>query len=180
MRFDSKSEDLSYNLHSRRELAEDDHRLHVSRELEASVLEIHKVAQHFGYCGSRMQAGGDGRHKESTEFSIGGADTGGTVILLEVVPDLLDRRKVSNSGLDRGGDMQGNITERLLVVLIPGVELISGTRSTENEPLALGPEVGLHGSMPLLPVGASGDGDHFVESAGHGSKSCCEVNKVSK
>ena len=60
------AEDLSYDLHSRRELAEDDHHLHVSRELEASVLEIRKVAQHFGYCGSRMRAGGDGHRKEST------------------------------------------------------------------------------------------------------------------
>ena len=97
-----------------------------------------------------------------------------------MVPDLLDRRKVSDSGLDRRGDAQGDITERLLIMLIPGVGLISGTGSTEDEPLALGPKVGLHGGVPLLPVGASENGDHFVESAGHGSKSCCEVNKVSK
>ena len=127
-----------------------------------------------------MRAGRDGRRKKSTEFGIGRADTGGTVILLEVVPDLLDRRKVSDSGLNRRGDMQGDITERLLIVLVPGVELISRTRSTENEPLALGPKVGLHGGMPLLPVGASEDRDHLVKSAGHGSKSCCKVNKVSK
>ena len=127
-----------------------------------------------------MQASGDGSREEPTKFGIGGANTGGTVILLEVVPHLLDRCKVSDSGLDRRGDMQGGVAERLLIVLIPGVEFISGTRGTKDEPLALGPKVGLHGSMPLLPVGASEDGNHLIESTGHGSKSCCEVNKVSK
>ena len=127
-----------------------------------------------------MRAGGDGRCKEPTKFGIGGADTGGTVVLLEVVPHLLDRREVSNSGLNQRGDAQGDISECLLVVLVPGVKLVSQIRGTKNKPLALGPKVGLHGGMPLLPVGASEDGDHFVESAGHGSRSCCEVNKVSK
>ena len=97
-----------------------------------------------------------------------------------MLPHLLDHRKVSDSGLDGGGDTQGDITEHLLIVLIPGVILISRMRGTEDKLLTLGPEVGLHGGMPLLPVGASEDGDHFVKSTGHGSKSCCEVNKVSK
>ena len=49
-----------------------------------------------------------------------------------MVPDLLDRRKVSDSGLNRRGDAQGDVTERFLIVLVPGVELISGTGSTED------------------------------------------------
>ena len=48
------AEDLSYNLHSRRELAKNDHRLHVSRELEANVFEIGEMAQHFDDHKSRM------------------------------------------------------------------------------------------------------------------------------
>ena len=45
-------ENLSYDLHSRRELAEDDHCLHVSRELEAGVLEVGEVAKHLHDHGS--------------------------------------------------------------------------------------------------------------------------------
>ena len=59
-------------------------------------------------------------------------------------------------------------------MFIPAFCLISGTGSTEYEPLALGPEVGLHGSVPLLPVGASENQDHLVESTGHSDKSCWE------
>ena len=70
--------------------------------------------------------------------------------------------------------MQGDITECFLVMFIPAVCLIGGMGSTKHKPLALGPEVGLHGGMPLLQVGASEDWDHLVESAGHSSKSCWE------
>ena len=54
------AEDLSYDLHSGRELAKNDHRLHVGRELEASVLEICKVAQHLCDHRSRMGASENG------------------------------------------------------------------------------------------------------------------------
>ena len=70
--------------------------------------------------------------------------------------------------------MQGDITKHLLIILVPGVIFISRVRGTENEPLALGPEIGLHGSVPLLPVGASEKGGHLVKSAGHSDNSCCE------
>ena len=50
----------------------------------------------------------------------------------------------------------------------------SRVRGTVDKPLALGPEVGLHGSMPLLPVGASEKGHHLVKSTGHSNNSCCE------
>ena len=76
--------------------------------------------------------------------------------------------------------MQGSITKRLLIVLVPGVMLLIGTSGAIDKPLALGPEVGLHGGVPLLPVGASEDWDHLVKSAGHGSNSCWEVDGVSK
>ena len=84
-----------------------------------------------------------------------------------MVPDLLYCRQGSDGSLDQGRDMQGDVTKHLLVMLIPGVRFISWASSTEDEPLALGPEVGLHGGMPLLPVGASENQDHLVESAGH-------------
>ena len=97
-----------------------------------------------------------------------------------MVPDLLYHCEVRNGGLNRWGDIQGDITKHLFIILISGVIFISGARGTKNEPLALGPKIGLHCGMPLLPVGASEDRDHLVKSTGHGSKSCCEVNKVSK
>ena len=58
--------------------------------------------------------------------------------------------------------------------------LIGGLGSTVNKPLALGPKVGLHGGMPLLPVRTGEDQDHLVESAGHGAKILLGVNIVSK
>ena len=60
------TQNLSYYLHSWRELAENDHCLHIRRELKTSILEVGEVAQHFRYRGSRMRAGRDGRRKEST------------------------------------------------------------------------------------------------------------------
>ena len=44
----------------------------------------------------------------------------------------------------------------------------STTSLLVNGPLAVGSEVRLHGDVPLVPVGASEDGDHLVEGAGHG------------
>ena len=55
-------------------------------------------------------------------------------------------------------------------MFISRVVLVIRTGSTIDEPLALGPEVGLHGGAPLLPVGTSEDGNHLVESAGHGAR----------
>ena len=77
--------------------------------------------------------------------------------------------------------MQGDVTECSLGAVVPVllVIMVIGRLSGQvNEPLPLGPEVGLHGSVPLLPVGASEEGNHFVESAGHGE--FCLVNGVSK
>ena len=59
-------------------------------------------------------------------------------------------------------------------MFVPALCFISGTGSTKNKSLALGPKVGLHGSMPLLPVGASENWDHLVKSAGHSDSSCWE------
>ena len=52
--------------------------------------------------------------------------------------------------------------------------LVGRLSGTVNKPLALGPEVGLHDGVPLLPVGSSEDQDHLVESAGHGDRFCWE------
>jgi len=54
------TENLSYDLHSRRELAKNDHRLHGGREIEASVFEISEVAQHLSYHRSGMGASRNG------------------------------------------------------------------------------------------------------------------------
>ena len=116
-----------------------------------------------------MQAGRDSSCEETAKLCIGRANTGGTIVLLEVVPHFFDHCEVSDSGLNQRGDVQGDVAEHFLIVLIPGVELVGRARGAENKPLALGPKVGLHGGMPLLPVGASENGDHFVKSAGHGS-----------
>jgi len=165
------AEDLSYNLHSGRELAKNDHCLHGGRKIKASVFEVREVAQHFGDHQSGMGASGNHSRKEFTQLSIGGTDTGGAETLLEVIPDLLNSSKVGNSDLDGGGKAQGDITERSLGGVVPVVTVIvavSGLSSQVNKPLALCPKVGLHRCVPLLPVGASEHGDHLVESAGHG------------
>jgi len=63
--------------------------------------------------------------------------------------------------------VQGDVTERSLGVVIPVLVVIcivGGTYIRVNRPLALGPKVGLHGGMPLLPVGTSEEGNHLVES----------------
>jgi len=128
-----------------------------------------------------MGASRDGSRKEFTQLSIGRADTGGTEALLEVVPNLLNRSKVSDSDLDGGGEAQGDIPERSLGVVVPVVSVVMtvGRLSSRiDKPLALCPKVGLHRCVPLLPVGASEHGDHLVESAGHGE--FCWVNGVSK
>ena len=67
------TQNLCYDLHSRRELAENDHGLHIRRKLEASVFEVGEVAEHFRNGGSRMGASRDGRRQELTKFSIGRA-----------------------------------------------------------------------------------------------------------
>jgi len=118
------AENLSYDLHSRRELAEDNHGLHGGREIEASIFEIREVAQHLGNRRSGMGASRDGSRKELAKLSIGRTDTGGTETLLEVVPHLLNGSKVSDSDLDGGGEAQGDVTERSISVVIPVVSVI--------------------------------------------------------
>ena len=108
------------------------------------------------------------------EFGVGVPDTGGTIVFLQVVPDLLHHSKVGDGSLDRRGHPQGDVTECLFIVFIPRVMFVSGLSGGVNEPLALHPEVGLHGGMPLLPVRTSEDRDHLVKSAGHGDRLCLE------
>jgi len=71
-----------------------------------------------------MGAGRDGRQEELAKLSVGRTDTGGTETLFEVVPDLLNHSKVSDSNLDGGGEAQGNITECSLSVVVPVVSVI--------------------------------------------------------
>ena len=99
-----------------------------------------------------------------------------------MVPDLLYSSKFGDSNLDQGGKVQGDITKRSLGVLVPFLSvivIISGLGFQVNKPLALCPKVGLHSSVPLLPVGASECRNHLVESAGHGDI-LLGVNRVSK
>jgi len=176
------TQNLSYNLHSRRELAEDYHHLHGGREIEASIFEISKVAQHVCDCWSRVGVGRDGHQEELAKLSIGRINTGGTETLFEVVSDLFYSSKVSNSNLDGGSEVQGDVTKCSLGVVVPVLSVImaiGGLSHQVNEPLALCPEVGLHGGMPLLPVGASEEGNHLVESTGHG-EFLLGVNRVSR
>ena len=117
-----------------------------------------------------MEAGGDHGQKELAELGIGIPNTGGTVVLLEVVPDLLHHSKMGDGSLDQRGHLQGDVAKCLLIVLVPQFMLIGRLGGTINKPLALGPEIGLHGGVPLLPVETGEDRDHLVESAGHGAK----------
>ena len=68
--------------------------------------------------------------------------------------------------------MQGDVTKHFFSVLISGIVVICRLQGAIDEPLALGLEIGLHGGMPLLPVGASEYRDHLVESTGHSEDSC--------
>ena len=97
-----------------------------------------------------------------------------------MVPDLLDSSQVGDRNLDQGGHPQGDVAEGLLIMFIPGIMVLVRTGGAIDEPLALGPEVGLHGGAPLLPVGASEDQDHLVESAGHGDRISVGSQRVSK
>jgi len=174
------TKNLSYNLHSGRELAKNDHCLHGGVKIKASIFEISEVAQHLRNCRSGMGASGDGGREELAKLSVSRTDTGGAETLLEVIPDLLNGSKVSYSDLDGGSKAQGDVTERSLGGVIPVVTVIvtvGGLSSRIDEPLALCPKVGLHRGVPLLPVGASEHGD-LVKSAGHGE--FCWVNGVSK
>ena len=76
------AENLCYNLHSWRELTENNHRLHGGRELEASISQVGEVAEHFGYRGSGMGASRDGCREEPAQLSVSGADAGGAKVLL--------------------------------------------------------------------------------------------------
>ena len=91
-----------------------------------------------------------------------------------MVPDLLDSSQVQDCNLDRGGHLQGDVAKGLLVMFVPGIMVLIGMGSAIDKPLAFGPEVGLHGSAPLLPVGTSEDGNHLVKSTGHGDRFCWE------
>jgi len=118
------AENLSYNLHGRRELAKNDHCLHRGREIKTSVLEVCEVAQHLGYHRSGMGASGNGCCEELAKLSIGRTDTGGAKTLLEVVPYLFDHSEVSDSNLDGGSKAQGDVTERSRGVVIPVLMVI--------------------------------------------------------
>jgi len=128
-----------------------------------------------------MGASRNGSQEELAQLSVGGTNTGGTKTLLEVVPNLLNGSKVSDSDLDGGSKAQGDVTECSLGVVVPVVSVIvtvGRLGSRINIPLALCTKVGLHTGVPLLPVGASEHRDHLVKSAGRGE--FCWVNRVSK
>jgi len=75
--------------------------------------------------------------------------------------------------------VQGDIAECFLSILVPGLMVISGMCIVIDQPLSLCPEVGLHCSMPMFPVGTSEERDHLVQSTGHGGF-LLGVNGVSK
>jgi len=118
------AENLSYDLHSRRELAEDDHCLHWGRELKASIFEIGEVAKQLHNGRSGMGASRNVGGEEPTKLSIGQADTGGAEVLLQVVPDLLYSSKLRDGDLDQGGEVQGDITECSLGIVVPVLSVI--------------------------------------------------------
>ena len=47
-----------------------------------------------------MRASGDRRGEEPAKLGVGIPNTGGAVVLLEVIPDLLHHSKVGDGGLD--------------------------------------------------------------------------------
>ena len=71
-----------------------------------------------------MRASQDHCREESAKFGVGRADAGGAIVFLQVLPDLLDSSEVGDGNLNGWGEAQGNITERLLIVLVPGVPVL--------------------------------------------------------
>ena len=65
------AEYLSYNLHSGRELAKDNHCLHRGRELKVSVFQVGEVAKQLRNHGSGMGASGNVGGEKLTKLSIG-------------------------------------------------------------------------------------------------------------
>ena len=52
------------------------------------------------------------------KLGVGIPDTGGTVFLLEVIPDLFDSGQVGDGSLDRGGHLEGDVAKGLFIMLI--------------------------------------------------------------
>ena len=92
---------MSYNLHSGRELAEDDHSLDGSGEVETSIFEVSEVELDLGNCESGMLASQDVGAKELRELSIGVADGRRSEVLLEVVPHLFGSPKMGDGRSDQ-------------------------------------------------------------------------------
>ena len=170
------TQNLSYNLHSGRELAEDDHGLDGSGKVETGVLEISEVGLNLSDRGSGMLSGGDIGAKELRELSISIADRWRSEVLLQVVPNLFGSPKVGDGGTDRRSKAKGDVAQSFFVLLVPVLSVVGRTSLLINGPLAVGSEIRLHGNMPLVPVGAGEDGDHLVEGAGHGVI-CCEQSQ---
>ena len=94
--------------------------------------------------------------------------------ILEVVPHLFGSPKMGDGGSDRWSKTKGDVAQSLLVLFIPFLRVGGRVSLLINGPLAIGSEICLHGDMPLVPVGASEDGNHLVEGAGHGVICCVQ------
>ena len=168
------TKNLSYNLHSGRELAEDNHSLDGSGKVETGVFEISEVGLNLCDRGSGMLSGGNSRVKELRKLSISIANGWRSEVLFEVVPHLFGSPEMGDGGSDRQSETKGNVAQSLLVLLIPFLRVGGRASLLINGPWAVGSKIRLHGDMPLVPVGASEDGDHLVEGAGHGVICCVQ------
>ena len=170
------TQNLSYDLHSGRELAEDDHRLDGSGKVETGVFQIREVGLNFRNRGSGMLSGGNVGAKELRKLSISVADGWRSEVLFEVVPHLFGSPEMGDGGSDRRSKTKGDVAQGLLVLFVPFLRVGGRASLLINGPLAVGSKIRLHGDMPLVPVGTSEDGDHLVEGAGHGVI-CCEQSQ---
>ena len=125
---------------------------------------------------SGVLSSGNSSVKELRKLSISIADGQRSEVLFEVVPHLFGSSEMGDGRTDRWSKMKGDVAQSLLVFLIPFLRVGGRASLLINGPLAVGSEIRLHGDMPLVPVGASEDGDHLVEGAGHGVI-CCEQSQ---
>ena len=135
------TENLTYDLHSGRELAEDNHCLDGSGKVETGVFQICEVGLNLGDRGSGMLSGGNVGAKELRELSISIADRRRSEVLFEVVPHLFGSPEMGDGGSDRRSKTKGDVAQSLLVLLVPFLRVGGRASLLINGPLAVGSEI---------------------------------------
>lgn len=170
------ADELGDRVHRRRELREEDHRLHVAGELALRRRETLEVRLDLIQSDSRMSVGGDVRVQDGFELRVDRGDAGLPVGRLESRPDLVGSRLGLDLLFDRLGETKKDVAHGASVRVRPRLHLLSVAvilgegrllRAVDSRPLALRHEEGLHDWSPRLVVRAVENGDERLEAVGH-------------